>query len=458
MGRLLTIALAMMLVASASMAALVINEVGAPGPGTDNAEFVELYDGGALTPLANLQLRLINGANGAAYDTIDLTAGGTITNMPADGYLVISANAATVPNTDIDDGPDTNWLQNGDPDALQIFDSLGSTVIDSVAYFTQYDTTPGTPENGLLASSGALQAYEGAGGTGEGGSDDVATQTGTSPIVARTLITLGRFPDGADTNDNKVDFVNLYGGRSPGASNNSGYSALPLTESVTGLSLALEWSPTWAVIVSRETAATAAPAGIPPSPDAASPTEWASIKDNTGGGHQAIVTNFLAQDYNVSAFLYCGAIGTTGSPEVGAIVARMNGAAHDNNSNGFYDNTTPLGTYGNSFYALEVDYETGIATAVSALNSVRTDLASSAPLSTGWHEFAIRCEGGIVEYAIDGVRLHLLSGETPRVGYAGVGYIESDPVGTGSVRNNFDGFTISAAGAVPVELSTFASE
>ena len=76
-------------------------------------------------------------------------------------------------NCDLDDGPDTNFIQNGAPDGL----GLGSTglCIDTVSY--EGDTGPYTEGSGA--------GLEDAGVDGS----------------------ISRCPDGADTNQNNVDFV-----------------------------------------------------------------------------------------------------------------------------------------------------------------------------------------------------------------------------------------------------------
>lgn len=97
---------------------ILINEVDADQPGTDSAEFVELTDGGVgNTDLSGLTLVFFNGSNDLSYDAIDLD--GISTN--ADGYAVVCANAVTVANCDLDDGPDTNFIHNG-ADAIALYE------------------------------------------------------------------------------------------------------------------------------------------------------------------------------------------------------------------------------------------------------------------------------------------------------------------------------------------------
>ena len=67
------------------------------------------------------------------------------------------------------------------------------------------------------------------------------------------------------------------------------------------------------------------------------------------------------------------------------------------------------------------------------------------------------CRNNIKDSA--GFLLGGIGGEIPREGYAGVGYNEQSGAGTGTVRNNFDGFIVTAAtGDVPVEISEFLME
>ena len=57
-----------------SHATIVINEIDYDQPGTDTAEFIELYNSG-LSPVSldNFAIELINGSNSSSYRTINLT-------------------------------------------------------------------------------------------------------------------------------------------------------------------------------------------------------------------------------------------------------------------------------------------------------------------------------------------------------------------------------------------------
>ncbi len=165
--------------------ALVINEVDYDQPGTDAAEFVEIRNGGAAAvSLDGVTIELVNGTGGGAavYDTIALPA----VDLAAGDYFVVCANATTVANCDLDDAPDTNFIQNGAPDAVGL--RWEGTLIDAVSY--EGDT--GTP---YTEGSGVGLVDDGVG----------ATQG------------ISRCPDGNDTDQNNVDFA--LASITPGAAN-----------------------------------------------------------------------------------------------------------------------------------------------------------------------------------------------------------------------------------------------
>ncbi len=153
---------------------LVINEIDYDQVSGDTAEFIELRNNGAgPVNLDNYTVDLVNGATpGGVYDTIDLPN----VNLAAGDYFVICGNAATVPNCDLDDGPNTDFIQNGAPDAVGL--RLSGTLVDAVSY--EGDT--------------AAPYTEGSG---------VPVASADSNTVA--FIGLSQFPDGVDTNNNSAD-------------------------------------------------------------------------------------------------------------------------------------------------------------------------------------------------------------------------------------------------------------
>ncbi|HEY5731862.1 MAG TPA: ExeM/NucH family extracellular endonuclease [Anaerolineales bacterium] len=152
--------------------ALVINEIDYDQPSTDTAEFVEIRNNESVSvDLSDYSLVFVNGSGGLVYSTVTFPS----VSLAAGDYFVVCANAATVANCDVDASPDTNFIQNGAPDAVALF--FGSTLIDAVSY--EGDTVAPYTE-----------------GSGAGLVDDAASATEG----------ISRCADGSDTNQNNVDF------------------------------------------------------------------------------------------------------------------------------------------------------------------------------------------------------------------------------------------------------------
>jgi uncharacterized protein len=168
--------------ASAASTTLVINEVDYDQPSTDTAEFLEIKN--VATSAINLdpyQLRFVNGANGLNYLTVNLPA----VNLAGGDHYGVCANAATTANCDLDITPDTNLIQNGDPDGVVLETAAGA--VDSLAY------GPG-PMTGVTETANATTDNSANAGQG-----------------------LARVPDGCDTDNNAADFQRAA--VTPGASN-----------------------------------------------------------------------------------------------------------------------------------------------------------------------------------------------------------------------------------------------
>lgn len=153
-----------------SVPSVVMNEIDADQAGTDSAEFVELYDGGAgFTSLDGLVLVLFNGNGDTSYDAIDLTGHTTDEN----GFFVVGSD--TVPNVDLVAWT-TNGLQNG-ADGIALVqgsaaDFPSGTSVDVLAGFTVLDSlvygTSDADDPELLAALGGPQADEGENGDATG--------------------------------------------------------------------------------------------------------------------------------------------------------------------------------------------------------------------------------------------------------------------------------------------------
>jgi hypothetical protein len=158
---------------------LVINEVDYDQPGTDEAEFIELYNrGSSAIDLSQYEIRLYNGSTNEVYRTINSLSG----TLAAGDYYVISGSAANVPNTDLDLAT-TDLIQNGDPtDAIALVSIATGGVVDALTYEGSLTA------NGDQYSEGSFAAAD---------SNEVGT--------ARTG--LSRTSDGTDTQDNGTDFA-----------------------------------------------------------------------------------------------------------------------------------------------------------------------------------------------------------------------------------------------------------
>ncbi|MDB9525162.1 ubiquitin-like protein [Oscillatoria sp. CS-180] len=97
-------------------ASIFINEADADTPGSDAAEFTELYDGGVgNTPLDGLAIVFFNGTDDASYEAFDLDGFST----DADGFFVLGNPG--VANVDLTFDPGgTGSLQNG-ADAIALY-------------------------------------------------------------------------------------------------------------------------------------------------------------------------------------------------------------------------------------------------------------------------------------------------------------------------------------------------
>ncbi len=185
------------MIAMQAHASIIINEIDYDQPGADSAEFIELFNnGGGAVALDGYSLQLINGGDGSSYRTINLDG----FNLGGGGYFVICDNTALVTNCNYDFSTTASWLQNGAPDAIALFND--NDIIDAISY------------------EGILPPYT----------------EGTVLVVADSnslVLSLGRVPDGFDSNDNFADFQQTC--ITPGSANIAGsgdcsvsVSAVPL--------------------------------------------------------------------------------------------------------------------------------------------------------------------------------------------------------------------------------------
>ena len=127
-GKLALVALCVATLAPRAQALPVISELLYDGAVSDAAEaFTEIY-GTAGFDLSGWKLVGINGADGGAYRTVDLT--GAI--IPSDGILVVATSSATGDVLAARDFVGSVDWQNG-PDAVRLIDADGN-IIDALQY------------------------------------------------------------------------------------------------------------------------------------------------------------------------------------------------------------------------------------------------------------------------------------------------------------------------------------
>lgn len=171
------------LVTSRAVPQLVINEVDYDQPGTDTHEFIELKNTGTSAyPLQYVMVVMVSG--GGMTPTVYRTIGSPAWPALNPGaYFTICADPLLTPFCDEDASPDQNLVENGAQDAIVLVDITDSTVIDAFGY---EGTLPGFSEGNGFPDEDPY--YGGAGGSMEN-------------------VSLGRWPDGGDTDDNATDFA-----------------------------------------------------------------------------------------------------------------------------------------------------------------------------------------------------------------------------------------------------------
>jgi hypothetical protein len=175
---------------------LMINEVDYDQVGTDNAEFVELYNGAAVpVDLAGLAVVFLNGSSGAEYLRVALTGA-----VPPGGFAVVANAMVTVPMGLPRFNIGNDAIQNGAPDGVALVDTRALTVIDAFSYEgpIRMATIMGFPGAVDLVEGMALAAS--------------VADSNTAPG------SLSRIPSGTDTDDAAMDW-RLVSRPTPGTPN-----------------------------------------------------------------------------------------------------------------------------------------------------------------------------------------------------------------------------------------------
>lgn len=165
---------------------LVINEVDYDQPGTDTAEFIEVFNGSSSpVDLTAFDLVLVNGVGEAEYERFALSDAAAV--LPAGGYLVVGNQAVLdvlpggVPNILM---PNVT-IQNGAPDGIALVNVVAAQLWDALSY--EGEITMAT----ISGLPGTVSLVEG------------------SPLaVADSGVgSLSRIPNGTDTDDAASDWA-----------------------------------------------------------------------------------------------------------------------------------------------------------------------------------------------------------------------------------------------------------
>ena len=165
-------------------AAVVINEIDYDQPGTDSAEFIELFNSGTSTvSLDSFTVALINGTDSSSYRSIDLSG----FNINASGFFVVCGDASLVANCNYSFTTTSGWFQNGAPDVIALYSN--NNLVDSFSY------------------EGILLPFT------EGDASSISDSNTDITSISRII-------DGVDSNNNALDFQ--LGCITPGSSNIAG--------------------------------------------------------------------------------------------------------------------------------------------------------------------------------------------------------------------------------------------
>lgn len=261
-------------------AAVIINEVVYDDGGTDDREYIELFNNGpSAVDISNWTVRNSDTVAPPGDNNADFTIPAA-TSLPAGGYYVIGMTGVQNVNLVV-----TGTLEN-DNEGIELLNASGERQ-DVVIYELNKGPVAASP--------------------GEGG---VWTNTQSSDLAGTPLLSSGglaRFVDGRDTNNNGRDFG--FRPNTPGASNNPvnivGYSLPDVSAAAVGSDLGnFAYSFVPPRVIDPNVADTNNPNVIPPSPGSANRAivAW----DPSGGGNavaSAQTFNTTRSSFDIMAYL-----------------------------------------------------------------------------------------------------------------------------------------------------------
>lgn len=293
--------------------AILINEFQYDDSGTDDREFVELYNNGAAAVDISgwvLAARDPTAANANFTPAGGIPAGTTL--APGAYYVVGHSLVSPSPNLVV---PNATALEN-DNETLELRDASGA-LIDALRYEANKGTAFAVDVNGQVGANGGVW--------------------GNNNSIDGFVSSIGRFQDGLDSNVNGRDFGLLPA--TPGASNNLPLNANYVIPDVDGLSL-----PVGTVVpgylgafsnpkaINPTLADTNNPNAIPPSPHGGNVTvAW----DITGGGNTAIGRE-LADEFLMHAYLDTRLFGEAGGEQTYFGIGTTDGFANFGDPSGAF--------------------------------------------------------------------------------------------------------------------------
>jgi len=173
---------------------LVINEVDYDTPGTDSAEFIEIFNPGTTdVDLSDKAVVLVNGSDSNEASRYSLSG-----TLAAGDYLLLAGTGVTVPSGVTAISLLDNSVQNGAPDGVVLFDTTNFEIMDAISYEGSITTAT------IIGDPGYYDLVEGTATSAEDNND--------------TVTSIIRWPNGLDT-DNAADDWTETTTPTPGAAN-----------------------------------------------------------------------------------------------------------------------------------------------------------------------------------------------------------------------------------------------